>query len=176
MPGVRTRSNIADDNGKRGVNIEGVAVRADKLYFGFRGPASGGKALVLAVETDALFGKSEARPAVVSMDVGAGRGVRDLLAVDDGLLVLSGPDDDAANENVGWTIGHLSLNGDGAGARFRTLAALDLSDVRLRRCDKEIKPEALTLLPGEAGQPYRLLVFSDGMCDGGALMFHAPRP
>ncbi len=47
------------------VNIEGVAVRADKLYFGFRGPASGGKALVLAVETDALFGKSEARPAVV---------------------------------------------------------------------------------------------------------------
>jgi hypothetical protein len=162
--------------GKRGVNIEGVAVRADKLYFGFRGPASGGKALVLAVETEAIFGKSEARPAVVSMDVGAGRGVRDLLAVDDGLLVLAGPDDDAANESVGWTIGHLSLNGDGAGARFRTLATLDLSDVRLRRCDKEIKPEALTLLPGEAGQPYRVLVFSDGMCDGGPLLFEAPRP
>jgi hypothetical protein len=169
-------ANSPTTMGKRGVNIEGIAVRGDRLYFGFRGPAIGGKALVLSVATEAVFGSSDAGSAVVSIDVGAGRGVRDLLAVDDGLLVLAGPDDDAANETVAWTIGHLGLNGDGAPARFRTLAALDLSDVRLRRCDKEIKPEAMTLLPSQAGQPYRVLVFSDGMCDGGPLLFEAPRP
>ena len=54
------------------------------------------------------------------------------------------------------------------------LAALDLKDVKLRECDKELKPEAMTLLE-ETATAYKLLVLSDGLCDGGPLTFTVPR-
>ena len=46
--------------------------------------------------------------------------------------------------------------------------------MKQRECDKELKPEALTLLEETADQ-YRLLILSDGMCDGGPLAFKIPR-
>ena len=54
------------------------------------------------------------------------------------------------------------------------LAALDLSGVTLRQCDKELKPEAITVLE-ETPTAYQLLVLSDGLCDGGPLAFTVPR-
>jgi hypothetical protein len=56
----------------------------------------------------------------------------------------------------------------------RVLAALDLNGVRLRKCDKELKPEAMTVLE-ETPAAYKLLVLSDGMCDGGPLAFTVAR-
>ena len=56
----------------------------------------------------------------------------------------------------------------------RLLAALDLSGVTLRQCDKELKPEAITVLE-ETPTAYQLLVLSDGLCDGGPLAFTVPR-
>ena len=41
--------------GKRGVNIEGLAIKGGRLFFGFRGPAVDGTAKILAVDADALF-------------------------------------------------------------------------------------------------------------------------
>jgi hypothetical protein len=40
--------------------------------------------------------------------------------------------------------------------------------------DKALKPEAMTVLE-ETPQDYKLLILSDGMCDGGALAFTVPR-
>ena len=56
----------------------------------------------------------------------------------------------------------------------RLLATLDLSSVALRACDDELKPEALTVL-ADTEHSYRVLVLSDGMCDGGPLAFTVPR-
>lgn len=60
------------------------------------------------------------------------------------------------------------------GSQLPLLAALDLSTVKLRKCDGEIKREAMTVLK-ETLDAYQLLMLSDGMCDGGPLAFTVPR-
>ena len=164
--------------GQQGVNIEGLAVQGGRLYFGFRGPASKGMALVLAVEADALFDAQAARdpqPTVTRLALGQNRGIRDMVAVKSGFLLLAGPDDSSASKSAGWIVAW--WDGQSAKGRVvqpRVLAALDLGGVKLRKCDKELKPEALTVLE-ETPAAYKLLVLSDGMCDGGPLAFTVAR-
>ena len=62
----------------------------------------------------------------------------------------------------------------GSPAAVRALATLDTHRVALRSCDAELKPEALTVLQ-ETAQGYRVMVLSDGLCDGGALTFTVAR-
>ena len=120
--------------GKRGINIEGLAVKNGRLFFGFRGPVDDGRAHILAVNADGLFSGKDARPTRVSVNVGKGRAIRDLLAVSDGVLVLAGPDDDEKNASVGMD--RLALGRAGRHlipkAKSRPLANLDLSNVKLR--------------------------------------------
>jgi hypothetical protein len=162
--------------GMRGVNIEGLAVKNGRLFFGFRGPVDDGRAHILAVNADGLFSGKDARPTRVSVNVGKGRAIRDLLAVSDGVLVLAGPDDDEKNASVAWIVsrwdGQETSDPNG---QIKTLATLDLSNVKLRSCDHEPRPEALAITADKPGEAYEALIFSDGMCDGGALRFTIPR-
>lgn len=160
--------------GQQGVNIEGLAVQGGRLYFGLRGPVGGDVAKVLAVNADALFTGGDPQAAVTSIALGAHRGIRDMVAVKNGLLLLAGPDDSAANKSVGWTLAWWDGKDSGHTVAPKVLAALDLSGVKLRGCDEELKPEAITVLE-ETPQTYKLLVLSDGMCDGGPLAFTVAR-
>lgn len=160
--------------GQQGVNIEGLAVRDGRLYFGLRGPVLDGVAQVLSVDADALFSGGDVRAAVIPLPLGPHRGIRDMVAVHSGFLLLAGPDDDPSSQHIGWTVVWWDGKGSPGTPTLRTLASLDLNGVRLRACDKEIKPEALAVL-GETPQSYSLLVLSDGLCDGGPLAFTVPR-
>ncbi|APW40015.1 hypothetical protein RD110_24750 [Rhodoferax koreense] len=162
--------------GRGGIDIEGLAVRAGRLFFGLRGPTAQDAAFIVSVDAGALFEGGDAKPRVHQVNLGAGRGLRDLLAVPDGILLLAGPDDDQRNADLPWTV----LLWDDAETPApkpprppKPLATLDLRGVAKRECDKEIKPEAFTLLDASPGH-YRLLVLSDGLCDGGALAFDIP--
>ncbi|KRE17500.1 hypothetical protein ASE63_13725 [Bosea sp. Root381] len=159
--------------GRRGVNIEGLAVKDGRLFVGFRGPAKDGQARILSVDADALFAGGDPRARLFSVAVGAGRAVRDLVAASDGILVLAGPDDDKSNEKRGFTV--LRWNAKDGSDNVRPLASLDLRGVKLRGCDEEIKPEAITLLADRPGEPYDAVILSDGLCDGGPLRFAIPR-
>ena len=158
--------------GGHAVNIEGLAAKGGNLYFGFREPAKDKLAYILRVSADALFAGGDLADKLFAVKVGAGHGIRDLLAVGDGVLILVGPDDDSAD--VGWSI----VLWDGSGAEDAVanpvspimLAQLDLRNVRLSSCDKELKPEAMAVLE-EGSDFYRVLTLSDGMCDGGPLSF-----
>ena len=158
--------------GKRGVNIEGLAIKGDRLFFGFRGPAVDGKANILAVDAEALFSGGDVHPTVSTIRVGKGQGIRDLHTVSDGILVLAGPDDDAGDKDVGWTVVRWDGKDTGdAVARPKVLARLDLSGVTKRSCDDDLKPEAFAVIDDQPGKSYRMVIFSDGMCDGGPLGF-----
>jgi hypothetical protein len=163
-----------------GINIEGLAVQDGRLYFGFRGPVLNGAAQVLAVTADALFDPAEhSDPKAVMIPVALGphRGIRDMVAVKTGFLLLAGPDDSDAGQDVGWTVSWWNGKAAESGIRPvqpRLLAALDLSDVKLRQCDDKLKPEAITVLE-ETPAAYKLLVLSDGLCDGGPLTFTIAR-
>ncbi|MGV8804655.1 MAG: DUF3616 domain-containing protein [Polaromonas sp.] len=164
--------------GQQGVNIEGMAVKDGQLYFGFRGPVLNDVASVLAVDAEALFTPDAVAlpPArLTQLALGQGRGIRDMVAVNNGFLLLAGPDDSAANEGVGWVVAWWDgQSAEGRVVQPTVLATLNLSGVKLRRCDKEIKPEAVTVLD-ETPAAYRLLVLSDGLCDGGPMTFTVPR-
>jgi hypothetical protein len=60
----------------------------------------------------------------------------------------------------------------------KPLAALDLSGVQPRPCPSSAstdrKPEAMAVLE-EGDDFYRLLILSDGMCDGGPMSFRVQK-
>ena len=156
------------------VNIEGMAVQGERLYFGFRGPVADGAATVLSVDTEALFdptGRANPKAVVTTVALGAHTGIRDMVAVTGGFLLLTGPDDERASQK---TVAFSVWFWDGLSRQARALAQLDTQQVSLRSCDKEVKPEGLTVLQ-ETALGYRLMVLSDGLCDGGALLFTVAR-
>jgi hypothetical protein len=83
-----------------GLNVEGLAVAGGKLLAGLRAPTLGGKAFIVEIDADKLFDESasinESDVHTISVQLGLGRGIRDLARLNDGrLLVLSGPAQDA---------------------------------------------------------------------------------
>jgi len=155
-----------------GINIEGLAARNGQLYFGFREPARDRKAYILCVAARALFEGGDLTPRLFTIEAGKASGIRDLLAVREGLLVLVGPDDDS--KNVPWWIGFWDGSDAGTHIRLRQLAELKLPAVSGDDCQREIKPEAMTLL-ADGPDFRRVLILSDGMCDGGPLAFRIPK-
>ncbi|MGD9657914.1 MAG: DUF3616 domain-containing protein [Methylocystis sp.] len=160
-----------DLSGKRGVNIEGVAAKDGRLYFGFRGPAINGEALIVGVDAKALFEGAAAAPSVGRIRVGDKRAIRDLTFAGDSLLALVGPDDDEPQRN--YSIFRVENPYEGAG-RANELAVLDLRNVPKDKSGKPIKPEAIALLDSTP-ERYRLLVLSDGGEDGAPLVFNIRR-
>ena len=153
-----------------GMNIEGLAVRNGRLYFGLRSMVA-----ILAVDAEALFtSNGEVNASVTPLDLGAGRGIRDIEAVKNGFLLLAGPDDAQANQGVGWTLAWWDGTPHPNPTMPKVLASLDLSKVPLGECDKEIKPEAITVM-AETPSSFEVLLLSDGMCDGGPLAFTVPK-
>lgn len=171
---VGERKCLGSEPGQQGINIEGLAVREGRLHFGLRGPVPGGVAQVLAVDAQALFSGGDPQPTVTGLALGPHRGIRDMVAVKNGILLLAGPDDDASSKGVGWTVWWWDGKSSAGVVTPKLLATLDLRQVKLRSCDAELKPEAMTVLD-ETPQAYRLLVLSDGMCDGGPLVFSVKR-
>lgn len=147
-----------------GVTIEGIAIRGDRLLAGFRGPPlEGGKAAVLSVSRDALFGAGDLEPRLFLLPVGEGQGVRDLAAFGEGVLVLSGPS--AAGPGpyaISWW--------DGTTGGVKPLA--DLSP-HIREAGH--KPEAILPLDVTSGT-LRVLVFFDGAREGRPVAVRMPAP
>lgn len=168
--------------GEQGVNIEGLAASDGRLYFGFRGPSVQGEAPVLSIEAEPFFGSGDTGPVLTWLQIGKQHGIRDLTHVEGGLLMLIGPDDDTPKGKGEWSIAFWNGRGEARHAVPKLLAVLDLTkvDPALGDCEKskknepaEVKPEALTVLD-ESVSHYKVLVLSDGLCDGGPLIFSVP--
>jgi hypothetical protein len=146
-----------------GANIEGIAVQAGRMHFGFRGPSQDSKAYVLSVDAAALFTKdADLKSRATSLPLGKNTGIRDLAAVSDGILMLAGP---TRKEDVPYAV----WLWDGVGNNARQLATLDLAGI-----DGEGKAEILLPLE-ESSSNIRVLVMFDGIKDGGAVSFNIPR-
>jgi len=73
-----------------GFNIEGLAAKDGKLWFGLRAPNEGGDAFVVETSPAALFEKGGEGSVLHRIPVGAGVGIREIAALRDGFLVLTG--------------------------------------------------------------------------------------
>ena len=146
---------------ENGINIEGLAYDSAEghLYAGFRAPNKGEHAFVLEVDADAVFG------AEVSTDhelhrlrLGNGYGIRDLIKVEKGFLVLAGnaAPDDAPTFDPDREF--LLFFWKGEGSSVTELA-------KVPKPSKDAKPEGLLLLK-ETAESFDLLVISDSAPNG----------
>jgi len=76
---------------QRGVNIEGLAVRTGRLFFGLRSPNLGGVAFVLEISAADVFG-GNAKPdyTLHKLNLGAGLGIREIVAARTCFLIIAG--------------------------------------------------------------------------------------
>ena len=155
-----------EDNG---VTIEGVAVRAGRLFAGFRGPVlieqDGDRAVILSVSLAALFGTDVPESKLHKLPLGSGRGVRDLAAFADGMLILAGPvaDTGSRSYSVYWW--------DGVGITpklLKDLPAFAADGIGL-------KPEAILPLDSTSAS-LRILIMFDGAREGGPRAIEVAKP
>ncbi|QDW39630.1 DUF3616 domain-containing protein [Bradyrhizobium sp. KBS0727] len=148
-----------DDNG---ANVEGIAVKDGRMYLGFRGPSVDGDAFLISVDAEAVFTAHKALDArLIPLKLGTDTGVRDLAAVSNGLLILSGPVND---QTVTPAVRLLNPATEKLG-----------QPTELAVADKTAKAETLLILKDEAGQPWRALVMFDGPENGAPTEYLIPR-
>jgi hypothetical protein len=149
-----------------GLTIEGVAARDGRLFVGMRGPVlPDGNAAVLEVPLTAVFDGQPGNAVLHRLRLGndtqgKGRGIRDLAAHKNGILVLAGPVNDPPE-------GYEIRKGDYTVMWWDGTISERLLD--LKGYGKEVKPEAITPLD-ENGGKLRALVLFDGPDEG------EPRP
>ncbi len=149
------REHAARPLDENGVTIEGLALLGPDTFVGFREPVLGSddRAAVLQVSTASLFGGEADAGTLHLLELGFGRGVRDLAPFGDELVILAGPgpDQPGTYSIFRWT------PADGPTARF-------IADVPCD-ADQPGKPEAI--LPLDVTQAtLRLLVLNDGPNEG----------
>ena len=154
-----------------GANIEGLAVNADRLWFGFRGPVVDqpppDHAFLLSIAADSLVGDAAADAKVYPVPLGTSAGIRDLAAVSGGLLILSGPENDQEVTPAIW----LWEEGATTATKLRDIDDLPPSDVEP---GKKAKAETIAVLE-ETPEHYRLLVLFEGARNGAPREYTIPR-
>lgn len=148
---------------RRGVNIEGLAIRKGQLFVGLRSPNLDGFAFVLEVGADDVFANVPG-PAYVlhRLKLGQGLGIREIVAAREGFLLIAGnagsepsdayPQAQDYEKNRGYRLFRWS----GSGSAVHQIGAI---------ADPPGKAEAMTILdesPGEA----TVLIFFDGPRQG----------
>ena len=106
---------------QNGFNIEGLAAKDGKLWFGLRGPNVDGAAFVVSVPPAALFRDGGNGAVVHRFATGPGTGIRELAALRDGFVVLTGnasaetskqqPKSEAPGPDVNFALWHWQPGG-----------------------------------------------------------------
>jgi hypothetical protein len=156
---------------ENGVDAEGLAVRDARLYVGFRGPVLRGN---FTPVLRCRFGQPIEDPEILFVDLG-GRGVRDLAAVAEGLLILAGPvgDGPGSYQLYLWD-GEDMVTGADVGPRPRgisLLGELPLPDI----AGTAAKAEGLAVIEDRPGD-WKVLVVFDGLKNGHATRYRIDKP
>jgi hypothetical protein len=151
-----------DDRISHGTNIEGIAIADGNMLIGFRGPVDGQGAVILRAPLAGLFGGSPTA-AIERVPLGDGRGVRDLVAVTGGFLILAGPESRLPAPNP-----EIFLWRPNSHSAPISLGRLPVEDAR-------DSPEAIALI-AETDREYRVLVLADGKAEGAPAIYGIAKP
>lgn len=158
---------------QNGLNVEGLTSSHGHLFIGLRAPNLEGNAVIVECDPASVFDQGTAQPILHKAAVGRGRGIRELVALHDGFLLLTGnasaeaskkfpqsdaPPDDNHFEILYW---HPATKN-----QTQLLAALPKNGG---------KAEGLLLLE-EAATQIKLLVIYDSKPGGAPTIVHIQRP
>lgn len=165
MPVIEADKGLHDSIGKdaahHGLDIEGLAECRGHLFFGLRSPNVRGHAFVVEVSAEGLFKDAhQAQHRTHALELGEGRGIRDLVVVSDGFLLIAGDTGDRPNE--AFTLHHWAM----PSGKLETVGTIPASTG---------KAEGLLLLK-ETPKHVRLLVTFDGVINGGPIELKLTRP
>jgi len=144
---------------RRGLNIEGLAVRDGRLFFGFRGPNLDSVAFVLEIRADDVFARKP-RPEYTlhRLSLGDGLGIREMVAARTCFLIIAGNSGAEPSEkypraeNYREGRGYSLFTWDGKGSRVHEIGAIP---------NVPGKAEAMTILD-EAPDHVTVLMLFDG--------------
>ncbi|MES2709619.1 MAG: DUF3616 domain-containing protein [Verrucomicrobiota bacterium] len=156
-----------------GFNIEGLTFQNGRLWFGVRGPNVKGNTYVIEVTPESLFGGGIPDCKAHALPVGQGRGIRELAAVRDGFIILTGNASAEASKKFPNSESRLPdksfdlfLWRPGKTPETQSIGALPFP---------ADKAEAILILE-DAEKYVDMLVLSDGAENGGARSYRLTRP
>lgn len=151
---------------KNGVNIEGLAAADSCLWVGLRAPNRAGLGYVIQVQPGTIFEVEKSRARLHSIDLGEGRGIREIAAVQGGFILLTGnasaeaskhfPETDAPGPDDDFRLHHWKPS---MGRTSHTIGRLPRSAG---------KAEGILVLDEDPAM-LKLLVLFDGLADGGCM-------
>lgn len=158
-----------------GITLEGIAVAGGRLYAGLRGPViqrdDKDHAVILSVALGHFFGGEAADVHRHELELGKERGVRDLAAFDNGILILAGP-----VKSVGGVYSVFWWDGKSKRAkRLDDLPKFPTDDEAKKPDEKQWKPEALLPLDRDKNG-VRVLLLLDGVDNGAPREFGVAYP
>jgi hypothetical protein len=161
---IAAQPELALFSGKRleenGLTIEGVAIKGDRLFAGFRGPVlSGGRAPVLSVSLAGLVNDGELSAKLFKIPLGDGLGVRDIASEGDHFLILAGPSADVSGKYAVYAWDGVTEDG--------ITPVVSLTDISGAGDNR--KAEALLSIADDEHQRQLLLLF-DGEKEGSPLV------
>lgn len=150
---------------KNGVNIEGIAIKNNLLYFGFRTPVLQDSYVpIIATDFQHMERNDKYELYHVNLD---GNGIRDLVAVEDGFLILA---DETGTDGNDYRVYFWSGNDI---STENTVPAINfLSEIPAK---KKTRAEGLTILE-ETDSSYKVLVVYDGVERGKPTIFKINKP
>jgi Protein of unknown function (DUF3616) len=148
---------------EKGVNIEGLAIRAGRLFVGLRNPNLDGHAFVLEVGADDVFANVPHPPyALHKLMLGAGLGIREIVVAKNGFLMIAGNAGSERSEvypvakDYEKKRGYWLFAWDGKGSAVHKIGSIP---------NPPGKAEAMTILDETADQATVLILF-DGPKQG----------
>lgn len=149
LPWLQSTPELAPYVGKElqhnGINIEGLAAAGNRLFFGLRAPSKNGRALVIEASPAELFGQQPRPLQVHALAISSGRGIRELVAVRDGFIVLTGNASAEASKKIPNTMAR------GPDTRFELW----------HWNGRDARPTRISVLPRTAGKAEGMLVIAD---------------
>lgn len=89
---------------QNGLNIEGLTYAKGHLFFGLRAPNKDGRGLVIELSPKELFGGKAGKLELHEIAIPKGRGIREIAAVQDGFILLSGNASAEASKKIPVTL------------------------------------------------------------------------
>ena len=147
---------------QNGLNIEGLTWSGGKLFFGLRAPNADGRGVIIEIAPGEIFGGKPRELKVHEIAIPKGRGFREIVALKEGFILLTGNASAEASKKIPVTMAAGPdtrfdlLYWPGGGAQAEKIGTLP---------DNGGKAEALLVLEETAGHADVLVIF-DGLQGG----------